>query len=70
MEKRLKYKSGAAFRRALEERLRNLHAQTGIPLLRLRKLIAFDRFIARLKAVDQANWVLKGGLFVQIQVGE
>jgi hypothetical protein len=66
----LKYKSGAAFRRALEERLSTQYAQTGVPLNRLRKLIAFDRFIARLMAFDPDQWVLKGGLLVQIHIGE
>jgi hypothetical protein len=33
------YGSGAAFRRALEDRLRAQSLQTGAPLVRLRKLI-------------------------------
>jgi hypothetical protein len=42
------YDSGASFRRALEDRLRSQSLQTGVPLVRLRKMIAFDRFLVRL----------------------
>ncbi|MGA9398080.1 MAG: nucleotidyl transferase AbiEii/AbiGii toxin family protein [Anaerolineaceae bacterium] len=66
----MRYQNGSAFRRALEERLNNIHAQSGTPILRLRKLIAFDRFIARLMTIDPDCWVLKGGLLVQIYMGE
>ena len=42
------YGSSASFRRALEDRLRAQSLQTGAPLVRLRKMVAFDRFLARL----------------------
>lgn len=41
----MKYLSGGAFRRALEDRLRSMSIQRGIPLVRLRKMVAFDRFL-------------------------
>ena len=42
------YNTGAIFRRALEDRLRMQSLQTGAPLVRLRKLVVFDRFLIRL----------------------
>jgi hypothetical protein len=62
----VKYQNGGAFRRALEQRLQSYSAKTGIPLVRLRKMVAFDRFLARLQP-DQ--WVLKGGLALQLRLG-
>jgi hypothetical protein len=44
----VRYTSGASFRRALEDRLRRRSIETGQPLVRLRKLVAFDRFLFRL----------------------
>jgi hypothetical protein len=65
----MKYADGAAFRRALEDRLRAQGLATSTPLVRLRKMVAFDRFLARL-LVDQPNtWVLKGGLALQLRLG-
>ena len=66
----MRYSSGAAFRRALEGRLRNRSLETGIPLLRLRKMVAFDRFLARLVRDPAQAWVLKGGLVMQLRVGD
>ena len=48
----MKYESSAAFRRALEDRLRAQSITSGMPLVRLRKMVAFDRFLARLAAAD------------------
>ena len=44
----MKYQSGGAFRRALEDRLRAQSLKSGVALVRLRKMVAFDRFVARL----------------------
>lgn len=65
----MKYESGSAFRRALEERLRNRNIQTGIPLVWLRKMVAFDRFLARLLVLQPDQWVVKGGLALQLRLG-
>jgi hypothetical protein len=62
------YQSGAAFRRALEERLRNMGLKTGIPLVRLRKTVAFDRFLARLIQHQPDRWILKGGFAIQLRL--
>jgi len=58
----MRYASSAAFRQALETRLRTQSIETGMPLVRLRKLIAFDRLLARLAEAQPNAWVLKGGL--------
>jgi hypothetical protein len=65
----MKYTSGSAFRQALEERLTGLHHTENIPLVRLRKQIAFERFIARLQTVQPDTWILKGGLAMQLRLG-
>ena len=65
----MKYGSGAAFRRALEDRLRIMSLETGIPLVRLRKMIAFDRFLSRLFLHKPDQWVVKGGFALQLRLG-
>jgi len=58
----MKYATGSAFRRALSQR-------EGVPLARLRKLVAFDRLLARLLQAEPETWVLKGGLALQLRLG-
>ena len=64
----MNYHSGAAFRRALEDRLANQSAMSQTPLVRLRKLVAFDRFLARLVQAEPDAWLLKGGLVLQLRL--
>jgi hypothetical protein len=64
------YQSGVAFRRALEDRLASQSAKTQTPLVRLRKLVAFDRFLARLVQVEPDTWLLKGGLVLQLRLSQ
>ena len=53
----MRYKSGRDFRQALETRLRNESLRTGAPLVRLRKMAAFERLLARLaRAHYQATY--------------
>lgn len=65
----MKYDSGAAFRRALEDRLRTMSLETGAPLVRLRKMVAFDRFLSRLFSLGSDQWVVKGGFALQLRLG-
>ena len=65
----MRYESGVAFRRALEDRLRTLNLSSGVPLVRLRKMVAFDRFLARLINEEPDRWILKGGLALQFRLG-
>lgn len=65
----MKYTSSTAFRQALEIRL--LHrSRQGIPLVRLRKIVAFERFLARLVASASQNWALKGGFALELRLGD
>ncbi|MBW1951309.1 MAG: nucleotidyl transferase AbiEii/AbiGii toxin family protein [Deltaproteobacteria bacterium] len=66
----MKYSSGRAFRQALEAHLRVLSQRRGIPLLRLRKMVAFDRLLVRLIADQPEGWLLKGGLALQFRLGD
>ena len=63
------YRNGASFRRALEDRLRAQSLETGAPLVRLRKMVVFDRFLVRLIQDQPDAWVLKGGLALQLRLG-
>jgi hypothetical protein len=65
------YSSPAAMRTALEQRLRDRHASTNLPLDRLRKEAALQRLLARIAAVAPADsWALKGGIAMIARVGE
>jgi hypothetical protein len=66
----MRYQSGNAFRRALETRLRDQSLASGLPLVRLRKMVAFDRLLARLVRSQPDQWVLKGGLALQLRLGD
>jgi len=63
------YKTAAAFRRALEERLRQQSLEGGQSLTRLRKLVSFDRFLARLAKKEPELWIVKGGFALQLRLG-
>ena len=58
----MRYATAAAFRTALEQRLLAAARQGGIPLVRLRKLVAFERLLARLMVVAPDRWVFKGAM--------
>lgn len=66
----MKYKNSSAFRRAVEDRLRTRSLRSGVPLVRLRKMVTFDRFLARLLFHQPDKWVVKGGLALQLRLGE
>jgi len=66
----VKYKTAAAFRHALEDRLRQQTLSGGAPLVRLRKMVAFDRFLARIAQKQPDAWIVKGGLALQLRLGE
>jgi len=66
----MRYLSGSAFRRALETRLRDQSLSSGLPLIRLRKMVAFDRLLARLTQSQPGQWMVKGGLALQLRLGD
>lgn len=65
----MKYHDAAAFRQALEDRLKARPDSTGVGLARNRKRVAFDRLLARLAAVAPGLWVLKGGFALDLRFG-
>jgi len=54
------YKSATDFRRALEHRLQNEAEKSGQNLQRLRRKVAFNRFLARIFSDSASPWILKG----------
>jgi predicted nucleotidyltransferase component of viral defense system len=64
----VKYTSATAFRQALEQRLKNEAANTGVGVARLRKRVAFELFLRRLLAVAPDRWVLKGALALDFRL--
>jgi hypothetical protein len=64
------YKTAGAFRTALEARLQTRARETGTDLQRLRRQVAFDRFLARLFSKGPKAtypWVLKGGYAMELR---
>ena len=65
----MRYATAAAFRTALEQRLLAAARQGGLPLARLRKLVAFERLLARLMVVAPDRWILKGAVALHFRLG-
>lgn len=61
------YGSPAAFKQALEQRLRTT-SSSGVDFSRRRQLLVFDRFLARLAAEFGDAMSLKGGLAVELRL--
>ena len=64
----MKYQDATAFRQALEQRLKDRADGDGARLVRDRKRVAFDRLLARLLAVAQSRWLLKGGFALDLRL--
>lgn len=64
----MKYASAAAFRTALEQRLRNRAQEFGVSLVRMRKAVVFDRLLARILADGPDQWVVKGALALDFRL--
>lgn len=65
------YKTAGAFRTALEARLQLRARETGTDLQRLRRQVAFDRFLARVFSKGPKAtypWVLKGGYAMELRI--
>lgn len=65
----MKYETPEAFRTALEQRLKNEAEASGAALIRLRKQVAFERFLARLAVSESGGWVLKGAFALELRLG-
>ncbi len=61
------YESPAAFKRALEDRIK-AGSKTGVDFARRRQLLVFDRFLARVAATFGDAAILKGGLVLELRL--
>jgi Nucleotidyl transferase AbiEii toxin, Type IV TA system len=66
----MRYRDAAAFRQALEQRLKTRAAGDGARLARERKRAAFDRLLARLAAAAPGRWLLKGGFALELRLAD
>jgi predicted nucleotidyltransferase component of viral defense system len=64
----IRYVTPQAFDRALVDRLRDISRTTGASPDQLRTFVAFDRLLARLNALDDANFVVKGGVALEYRM--
>lgn len=64
------YESSAALRQALDDRLRNEAAARGVDLQRLRRRAVFERMLVRLERTATGRWVLKGGMALELRLGD
>jgi hypothetical protein len=67
VETRRVYTSAVAFETALSARLLAISKDQGIEYQRLRREVAYDRFLARLKHVAPEQWLLKGGVALDLR---
>jgi len=70
MDKPKKYATPTAFRRALEDRLKQKAKTEELNLQRLMREVSFDRLLARLFAKKDAAWILKGGYALELRMKE
>ena len=64
----MRYRSSAALRRALEDRLGASSQETKAPLARLRRRVVFERLVARLERAEPGKWVVKGGMAMEVRL--
>lgn len=64
-----RYATPDDFKRALEAHLMTEARRTGEPIARLRQLVVFDRFLARLQAAFPNRVVVKGGVALELRIG-
>ena len=62
------YQTAEAFRQSLEARLTQLAHSRGIDLARLRRMVAFERILARIFQADNPPWLLKGGYAMELRL--
>jgi len=63
----MRYRTAAAFRMALEERIKQRSATDGTAIQRMRKRVAIERFLARLQASPDSPWLLKGAFALDLR---
>lgn len=62
------YATAAAFRVALETRIKAISIAESTDLQRLRRQVSFDRLLARFFAEHNAPWLLKGGYAMELRL--
>jgi len=62
------YGTPQALRTALEARIRNESAATGLSSDRLRRRVIFQRIVTRLQRAEPGRWVLKGGMALEVRL--
>jgi hypothetical protein len=62
------YETPKAFRQALESRI-NARSSSHAELQRFRRLVAFDRLLARLFKDQNSPWIVKGGYGLEVRYG-
>jgi hypothetical protein len=65
----VKYDTAEAFRAALDQRIRNEATTSALSVMRLRKRVAFERFLAWLALAEPGSWVLKGAFALELRLG-
>lgn len=65
----MRHGSAAAFKSALEARIKRAAGQDSESIVRLRRLIAADRLMARLLEVEPEGWIIKGGMALDLRFG-
>lgn len=63
------YASPAAFRAAIDARLRAYAVRVGVPVMVVRRQAALERLMVRLMKVAPGQWALKGGLALDTRLG-
>lgn len=63
----MRYATAARFRMALEERIKQRSLTDGVAIQRLRKRLAFERFLARLQSRADNLWFLKGAFALDLR---
>jgi hypothetical protein len=63
-----KYGTATAFRRALEDRLKDMSRQESVDFQRLRRQVAFDRLLARFFSSADTPWILKSGYAMELRI--
>ncbi len=64
------YQSASSFRNALEERLNKMAKDKGLDLMRIRRMVAFDRFLFRLLQNGDDRLVVKGGYALELRLDQ
>lgn len=64
------YSTPDALRMALEQRLLTQSEDSGVGLDRLRRRVVFERVTSRIQRHEPGAWVLKGGMALEVRLGE